>query len=126
MGGSKGGNTSVFLVTFYQSASLIKIFSDPFSDPICLNHKTPVNHPKNWKSAKNPKNLIPENDSLKMAFNTIQSIMFSIECVKIELSLYVTETDNLTKFSKFILTHYQTTNFKLFQTERVCRQQFQI
>ena len=24
------------------------------------------------------------------------------------------------------LTHYQTTNFKLFQTERVCRQQFQI
>ena len=24
------------------------------------------------------------------------------------------------------LTHYQTTNFKLFQNERVCRQQFQI
>ena len=24
------------------------------------------------------------------------------------------------------LTHYQTTNFRLFQTERVCRQQFQI
>ena len=24
------------------------------------------------------------------------------------------------------LTHYQTTNFTLFQTERVCRQQFQI
>ena len=32
-------------------------------------------------------------------------------------------------FSKEIndsLTHYQTTNFRLFQTERVCRQQFQI
>ena len=26
----------------------------------------------------------------------------------------------------FSLTHYQTTNFRLFQTERVCRQQFQI
>ena len=25
-----------------------------------------------------------------------------------------------------ILTHYQTTNFRLFQTERVCRRQFQI
>ena len=24
------------------------------------------------------------------------------------------------------LTHYQTTNFTLFQTERVCRRQFQI
>ena len=26
----------------------------------------------------------------------------------------------------FNLTHYQTTDFRLFQTERVCRQQFQI
>ena len=25
-----------------------------------------------------------------------------------------------------LLTHYQTTSFRLFQTERVCRQQFQI
>ena len=25
-----------------------------------------------------------------------------------------------------VLTHYQTTNFRLFQTERVCRRQFQI
>ena len=25
-----------------------------------------------------------------------------------------------------VLTHYQRTNFRLFQTERVCRQQFQI
>ena len=27
---------------------------------------------------------------------------------------------------KNCLTHYQTTNFRLFQTERVCRRQFQI
>ena len=27
---------------------------------------------------------------------------------------------------KLSLTHYQTTNFRLFQTERVCRRQFQI
>ena len=26
----------------------------------------------------------------------------------------------------FLLTHYQMTNFRLFQIERVCRQQFQI
>ena len=25
-----------------------------------------------------------------------------------------------------VITHYQTTNFRLFQTERVCRRQFQI
>ena len=28
--------------------------------------------------------------------------------------------------TKYDLTHYQTTNFRLFQTERVCRRQFQI
>ena len=28
--------------------------------------------------------------------------------------------------SHHLLTHYQTTNSRLFQTERVCRQQFQI
>ena len=32
----------------------------------------------------------------------------------------------LTSFINTILTHYQTTNFRLFQTERVCRRQFQI
>ena len=30
------------------------------------------------------------------------------------------------KFSTGGLTHHQTTNFRLFQTERVCRRQFQI
>ena len=29
-------------------------------------------------------------------------------------------------YLKITLTHYQTTNFRLFQTERVCRRQFQI
>ena len=29
-------------------------------------------------------------------------------------------------YNKKQLTHYQTTNFRLFQTERVCRRQFQI
>ena len=27
---------------------------------------------------------------------------------------------------KRVLTHYQTTNFRLFQTERVCRRQFEV
>ena len=35
---------------------------------------------------------------------------------------FVTEHDHL----EGSLTHYQTTNFGLFQTERVCRRQFQI
>ena len=30
------------------------------------------------------------------------------------------------KIQSWVLTHYQTTNFRLFQTERVCRRQFQI
>ena len=32
----------------------------------------------------------------------------------------------LSELSSLVLTHYQTTNFRLFQTERVCRRQFQI
>ena len=32
----------------------------------------------------------------------------------------------LCKVHVMVLTHYQTTNLRLFQTERVCRQQFQI
>ena len=31
----------------------------------------------------------------------------------------------VSKATKIYLTHYQTTNFRLFQTERVCRRQFQ-
>ena len=31
---------------------------------------------------------------------------------------------NLSSAEAFILTHYQTTNMRLFQTERVCRRQF--
>ena len=30
------------------------------------------------------------------------------------------------RLSKYGLTNYQTTNFRLFQTERVCRRRFQI
>ena len=32
----------------------------------------------------------------------------------------------LYRMQEACLTHYQTTNFRLFQTERVCRRQFQI
>ena len=51
---------------------------------------------------------------------------------------YVKERNHHFTFTKFFvckcfqfghgkgLTHYQTTNFRLFQTERICRQQFQI
>ena len=39
-------------------------------------------------------------------------------------------TFNLEKFETLLfgkeLTHYQTTNFRLFKTERVCRRQFQM
>ena len=33
---------------------------------------------------------------------------------------------NVPETVEFDLTHYQMTNFRLFQTERVCRRQFQI
>ena len=35
-------------------------------------------------------------------------------------------TDRMQTELESTLTHYQTTNFRLFQTERVCRRQFQI
>ena len=34
--------------------------------------------------------------------------------------------ENRPNFGTFCLTHYKMTNFRLFQTERVCRQQFHI
>ena len=44
--------------------------------------------------------------------------------------VYVKKEDRLLvmKYETYInpLTHYQTTNFRHFQTERVCRRQFQI
>ena len=36
------------------------------------------------------------------------------------------QSESLCNNAKISLTHYQTTNFRLFQTERVCRLQFQI
>ena len=38
----------------------------------------------------------------------------------------ILDWSKLKQIADDILTHYQTTNFRLFQTERVCRQQFQI
>ena len=38
-------------------------------------------------------------------------------------SFNLEESKNLSLVKE--LTHYQTTNFRLFQTERVCRRQFQ-
>ena len=38
----------------------------------------------------------------------------------------ISELSKLKQIADNILTLYQTTNFRLFQTERVCRRQFQI
>ena len=59
-----GGNiyTQIFLHLFYRRSSLIIL---EFSHLICLNHKIPVNLPKNRKSAKNLTNLVPAHKSLK-------------------------------------------------------------
>ena len=32
----------------------------------------------------------------------------------------------VTQMMEFVLTHYQTTNIRLFQNERLCRRQFKI
>ena len=42
------------------------------------------------------------------------------------MTLWVGKGAVLKSSSQWQLTHYQTTNFRLFQIERVCRQQFQI
>ena len=50
---------------------------------------------------------------------------------QVYLPMYLTESIKLDKvctgtYLIASLTHYQTANLRLFQTERVCRQQFQI
>ena len=40
--------------------------------------------------------------------------------------LYLSATETLTSFREMSLTLSQTSNFRLFQTERLCRRQFQV
>ena len=68
------------------------------------------------------------------AYQTFRLTMLSIwtrqkfcRLVQIILSSGTIIAPNISMYPKLtILTHYQTTNFRLFQTERVCRRQFQI
>ena len=47
--------------------------------------------------------------------------------IRIVISCYYKSRSYMNSLhTDIILTHYQTTNFRLFQTERVCRRQFQI
>ena len=55
--------------------------------------------------------------------DSTSSTMFSIGFFTQGAFYVIIVLQNLNKIS---LTHYQTTNFRLFQTERVCRRQFQI
>ena len=50
----------------------------------------------------------------------IMTIQFHKGILSFSINLYVQDGQNMA------LAHYQTTNFRLFQTERVCRRQFQI
>ena len=42
------------------------------------------------------------------------------------LTIYMVQTNTINLSQLSFLTHYQTTNFILFQTNKVCRRQFQI
>ena len=42
------------------------------------------------------------------------------------MSFITVDTQDILVYIHYTLTHYQTTDFRLFQTERVCRRQFQI
>ena len=50
---------------------------------------------------------------------------YRCRCVQL-YSSYSAVSLSMCTISVELLTHYQTTNFRLFQTERVCRRQFQI
>ena len=56
------------------------------------------------------------NDLDKRAFENIEG----------KEKMLVTSIFSFSSMFFSLSTHYQTTNFRLFQTERVCRQQFQI
>ena len=61
---------------------------------------------------------------LNTALNTMKSINQTLETTK---KLDSNDGIGLCDYRHLVqLTHYQTTNFRLFQTERVCRRQFQI
>ena len=60
-------------------------------------------------------------------FNSVQNIVGKGETALFSKDYFhgvVKNQDCMVKTQP--LTHYQMTNFRLFQTERVCRQQFQI
>ena len=53
-------------------------------------------------------------------------MLYDTEGKALENKYSLLEQCSLSKKGSHPLTHYQTTNFGLFQTERVCRRQFQI
>ena len=50
----------------------------------------------------------------------------SFDSLKLQLDLYAVSKIDVIQTMILLLTNYQTTNFRPFQTERVCRRQFQI
>ena len=73
-------------------------------------------------------NIVRKGENVS-TFSTLWKIE-TIILVTFNLSFAKINAFNLDKANIFLLgkelTHYQTTNFRLFQTERVCRWQFQI
>ena len=67
--------------------------------------------------------------SISDSIETISSVESEMVRVVSSSTTAIVETSRVKKTNlqcPDILTHYQTTNFRLFQTDRVCRRQFQI
>ena len=82
-----------------------------------------------WEWVKKSLNLLFERLSLKSWWDKLTSV-YQIAWTKIRLhrirDVIQKSTGWLPCEICLVLTPYQTTYFRLFQTERVCRQQFQI
>ena len=85
------------------------------------------------------KKYLPEQiESICRHKSNVAEIMISVSAMKGQKTFWKSGKCWLRAFSPFLnfffqkassielLTHYQRTNFRLFQTERVCRRQFQI
>ena len=93
----------------FQSRPLIAIFTTIFHTSACLTITANLLHNYNWSSwSRNPIRIFWYKEQMPFPISYPLLTMFSLQVFY------------------FLLTLSQTTNSGLFQTQRVCRRQFQI
>ena len=119
------------IIKEYTSFSLCKSRSD------CIKHGVKRHpDPEDWIFNRVISNIsvLPRKTTLRISDSIETGSLSPVESETVRVvSCSTTETTRIKQFGKKnnlqgsdTLTHFQTTNFRLFQTEKVCRRQFQI